>query len=220
MDLPPRRLCLLWGGVPHQMLRGPDVVQAVWVTIPLSVVLRWRLPERLIQPLLAPDFVADATPRMGDLDLLHQWLEDLPGRTERQSASRQAGASAAIVLLEIEARLRRLAQRLSESRSPVSEHVDASAHPDRGLAAVEAMAQFICRNFRDEIGIAQIAYAAPAPELRHDAVPPPCGIDAVAVFDFAARCICPAAAGDIGRRNTGHRAGKRVRLGQSLLRSV
>ncbi len=172
VDLPPHRLCLLWGGVPHQMMRGPRVVEAVWITIPLNVVLRWGLPERLVRPLLATGFVADATPRPGDLDLLHQWLEDLPGRPFSHSDSEQSGgstvrtpsggtgASAAIVLLEIEARLRRLAQGLAESRSPISEHGGASAHPDRGLAAIEAMAQFICRNFRDDIGVTQIAGAA------------------------------------------------------------
>ena len=160
VDLPPRRLCLLWGGVPHQMMRGPRVVEAIWVTVPLTIALRWGLPERLIRPLLATGFVADAAPRPGDLDLLHQWLEDLPGREGGSLARRKSGAGAEIVLLEIEARLRRIAQGLAEPLRPDAENVTGSAHSDRGLAAVEAMAQFLCRNFREAVGIAEIADAA------------------------------------------------------------
>ena len=152
--LPPRRLCLLWGGVPHQMIRSPHAAEAIWVTIPLAVVLRWGLPDRLIRPLLATGLVTDAAPRPGDLELLQQWLDDLPGRGPRRRGPPGADAEEAIALLEIEARLRRLA--LGLAHTPPQD-TGAAAHPDGGLAAVEAMAQFICRHFREEIGVAQIA---------------------------------------------------------------
>ena len=159
IDLPLRHLCLLWGGVPHQMIRSPRVVEAIWVTIPLTTVLRWGLPERLVRPLLTTGFLADAAPRSGDLDLLHQWLGDLPGRSEgRPSPAAADPAAVEIALLEIEARLRRFAlglSRLSSSESEISNHP--AAHSDRGLAAVETMARFIARNFRDAIGIVEIA---------------------------------------------------------------
>jgi hypothetical protein len=88
VDLPPGRLCLLWGGVPHQMIRSRDAAEAIWVTIPLAVILRWGLPDRLIRPLLAAGIVADPAPRPGDLNLLRQWLDDLPhkgGDPEREA---------------------------------------------------------------------------------------------------------------------------------------
>lgn len=165
VDLPPRRVCLLWGGVPHQMIRSRDAAEAIWVTIPLAVVLRWGLPDRLIRPLLAAGIVADPAPRPGDLDLLRQWIEDLPGRgamgIERRKSGREASDSSAIALLEIEARLRRFAQGLAQEQQEQAEGADlTSAHGDRGLAAVEAMAQFITRNYAGEITIPDIAAEA------------------------------------------------------------
>lgn len=162
VELPSHRLCLLWGGVPHQMIRSPRAIEAIWVTIPLTIVLRWGLPDRLVRPLLATGFLADAAPQSGDLDRLHQWLKDLPPRgTGRFASSRNDAASVEIALLEIEARLRRFAQGCSCPPPNAPETPgDQSAHSDRGLAAVEAMAQFICRNFQEAVGVPEIADAA------------------------------------------------------------
>jgi AraC-like DNA-binding protein len=63
-------------------------------------------------------------------------------------------------LLEIEARLRRFAQGLDLEKEPATEPGLTSAHGDRGLAAVEAMAQFITRNYAGEITVADIAAQA------------------------------------------------------------
>ncbi|MBC8101041.1 MAG: helix-turn-helix domain-containing protein [Cytophagales bacterium] len=175
VDRPPHRLCLLWGGVPHQMIRSRQTPEVIWVTVPLAGILRWGLPDHLIRPLLAAGFLADPAPRSGDLDLLNQWLSDLPGRGERQASGSEADPAGGIVLLEIEARLRRFAQSLSHplaaplgtdlgaaetGRTPEGSGGSATAHHDRGLAAVEAMAQYLSRHFRDDIGVADIARSA------------------------------------------------------------
>jgi AraC family transcriptional regulator, melibiose operon regulatory protein len=145
VELPQHQLCLLWGGVPHQMIRNPEPVEAIWVTIPLADILRWSLPETLTRPLLATGFIADPAPHPGDRAQLQQWVEDLsePG-------------SAEIVLLEIEARLRRLARRLSQNQAPHN----TATHSDRSLIAVEAMAHFITQRFQDEIHMKEIAAQA------------------------------------------------------------
>lgn len=63
-----------------------------------------------------------------------------------------------IALLEIEARLRRFAIGLSRPFLTDDEgRGNSAAHSDHALFAVEAMAQFITRNFREAIGIAEIA---------------------------------------------------------------
>jgi AraC-like DNA-binding protein len=158
VEIPPHRICLLWGAVSHQMIRSPTAVEAIWVTIPLTTVLRWGLPESLIRPLLVNGYVADASPRTSDLDLLRQWLEDLPGLGAQCSTRTETADAEEVALQEIEARLRRLALNLSLSSSVESSlNSGPAAHPDRGLAAVEAMAQFMTRHFRESIGVAEIA---------------------------------------------------------------
>ena len=172
VPLPLQRLCLLWGGVPHQMLRGSGVAEAIWVTIPLTTVLRWGLPEGLIQPLLATGYLADSQPLAGDFNQLVQWINDLPKHAvHRPTIAREnRGANQydtvqRIVLLEIEARLRRFVIGLAVA-SPEDSRVGLTAvsltpaHPDRGLVAVEAMAQFMSSKFRDDIGVAEIAEEA------------------------------------------------------------
>jgi AraC-like DNA-binding protein len=161
VELPLHRLCLLWGGVPHQMLRNTQAAEAIWVTIPLTTVLRWGLPERLIRPLLTTGLLLDNEPHPRDLDLLHQWLEDLPGRGDRQTLVGEAAAAVEIVLLEMEARLRRFARGLARHELREEEESDdKAAHPDRGLAAVEVMAQYLYQNFREDIGVDNIAEAS------------------------------------------------------------
>ncbi|MES2460167.1 MAG: helix-turn-helix domain-containing protein [Armatimonadota bacterium] len=169
VDLPLHRLCLLWGGVPHQMIRSNQAAEAIWVTVPLAVVLRWGLPDRLIRPLLAAGFIADNSPRAGDLELLRQWLQDLPGLGQTQTAVSETSPMGGIVLLEIEARLRRFAEGMTQRRetgegtetlTEGDAHHSMAAHRDRGLASVEAMAQFISQNFREDIGVVEIAEPA------------------------------------------------------------
>jgi AraC family transcriptional regulator, melibiose operon regulatory protein len=152
VELLPHQLCLLWGGVPHQMISNlsdpahSTPTEAIWVTVAITDVLRWNLPDGLIRPLLATGFVADAAPSASDLALLQQWILDLsvPGSEE-------------IVLLEIEARLRRLARALSsESKSTTS----LASPSDRGLILVETMARCISERFAEPLSVAEIAASA------------------------------------------------------------
>ncbi|MES2458945.1 MAG: helix-turn-helix domain-containing protein [Armatimonadota bacterium] len=171
VTLPPRHLCLIWGGVPHQMLLNNETTEAIWVMIPADTVLRWGLPDRLIHPLLATGFVVDPAPRPGDLDQLRQWLDDLPVLEERKTAGSPLNTAEGIVLLEIEVRLRRIAQALDRGPGLDTDAVpipitlpghqpDSAAHYEKGLAAVEAMAQFITRNFQNVVTFADIAEQA------------------------------------------------------------
>jgi AraC-like DNA-binding protein len=159
VTLPPRCLCLLWGGIPHQLIRSLRAAEAIWLTIPLTTVLRWGLPHRLMRFLLAEDYCSDPAPQPGDLDLLQQWLGDLPSRGDCRPGNIESNAGMQIVMLEVEARLRRLARAFPPSSAEPPHH-DAAAHSDHGMAAVEAMAQFILQNFREAIGVAEIASGA------------------------------------------------------------
>lgn len=166
VELPPGRMCLLWGGVVHQMMRNREPVEMIWVTVPLAVVLRWGLPDYFVRPLLATGIVVDPTPLPRDQDTLRQWISDLGGGSDDLPVRRSSNTVLdEIVLLEIETRLRRCALGLSGEAnavtvSPQDSQADSTAHSDRGLTAVETMAQFMSQNFQNEIEVADVAKPA------------------------------------------------------------
>ena len=107
--LQPEALHLFWAGIPHRLVASSDDCELVWITLPLAWLVDWQPGEELIGRLLRGDFV---TPGPGDpaqpLDrpLLLRWEQDL----QRNSQDMRR-----IVLLEVEARIRRLALALSGS---------------------------------------------------------------------------------------------------------
>ncbi len=134
----------LWGAVPHQATAHDPDTQCHWLTVPLGWFLARNPPSRLVQTLLDGRLALD---RGGDLAVdvaqFKRWQVDLA------SADKEARA---IVLLELEARLRRLATRMSEPRAAG----DAGAAP----AAVERMAAFIAQRCADDIDVRAIAATA------------------------------------------------------------
>ena len=102
VTLPAGRLALFWGVLPHRAAQAEPGTQLHWLTIPLGMFLSWRLPAALTRQVLSglPVCGQDATRAAIDGALFEQWQRDLrSGAPERF----------AIVQLEIEARLRRLA---------------------------------------------------------------------------------------------------------------
>jgi AraC-like DNA-binding protein len=96
VTLPARRLCALWGAVPHQLVGEATPAEAIWVTAPLPQALAWELPQPLVRRLLREGLAIDEKEQPADLTLLRQWIADLSSDDE---APRRA------TLLEIEARL-------------------------------------------------------------------------------------------------------------------
>ena len=151
VTLPRRRLCVLWAGTPHQTVvrRGP-APKLTWATVPLGEAWSWELPASLTRPLLERGLVIDPAPRDTDEAMLQQWQRDLAGAT---------AADRRIVLLELEARLRRMAASLSE-QSADQPAIHAAPRPPEALRAVEQMAQYIAAHYHEPIQAADIARAA------------------------------------------------------------
>lgn len=152
VTLPRRRLCALWGGAPHQTVHSPAPVRLRWVTVPLASVLAWELPAALVRPLLAERVVVDAVEQPHDEALLARWEADLAkGEALRRH----------IVLLEIEARLRRLGLDLAEASERAEMSVISSTRRvSPALRAVERMAHFIAEYHTETLAAADIADAA------------------------------------------------------------
>jgi len=143
VTVPPDRLVVHWGMLPHQMLRRDPGAEVVGVHVPLSWVLEWSLPSGLISRLLDLQPVIEAPRRVpfSDLALLQDWYRLL------NSAAPEAEN---IVRAEIHGRLLRLAP-------PPAEH---AAPGTVSAAAFSRALQFIARHFRDSIFLADIARAA------------------------------------------------------------
>lgn len=147
------RLSLFWAAIPHQIMEyGPGTRYFV-ATIPFGWFLQCRLPDRLVQPLFQGTVVGDHAQQSAAFDLAQfaRWETDL--RTGRESLKN-------IVLLEMEARLRRLALRLAplDSRSARSRGRAGNLNHG-GLNKVERMACLIAQKYTEPLAIEDISEA-------------------------------------------------------------
>lgn len=159
VSIPPRRLCVFWGGFSHRIAqweRGD-----IWsLSIPLTLFLSWSLPrESFVFPLLHGELLHEAAPSRweSDLDLMQRWDFDLASGVaatrQKRQAVREVLELQEVLLLEVQARLRRLALEAGNSAGmpqPVVEPV-----------RVARMLQFIAEHYReDELSVSDIAAAA------------------------------------------------------------
>jgi AraC-like DNA-binding protein len=102
LELPPERLVLFWGAMPHQALDASPSAVAHVVCLPVPMLMQWQLPAWFLRRLM--DFEVLIEPTQGapasDLGCLKHWIRLLGRRTVEADR---------IVLLEVEARLRRMA---------------------------------------------------------------------------------------------------------------
>lgn len=144
------RLAFFWAAVPHRIVALAPATTLCWLTIPLALVLQWRLPEALTSRILygRPVVEVDRGPAQGTLDaiLARQWLDDVRDTgVERRR----------IALLEIEARLRRLALSLTVDTPDIM----APAGLGRSARA-ERMARYIAGHYAEDLTVGDVARAA------------------------------------------------------------
>jgi AraC-like DNA-binding protein len=157
--VPAGALAIFWGAIPHQ-LAGVEISTTMsWLTLPLSLFLQWQLPEALVRPVLHGLVVVtqDAARFTSDAKQFNEWAQDLVHE------SHETTEHCKIALLEIEARLRRLALVAAETHEnrdgPVIKPVRVLA--GRGeLSRVEQMTGFIAEHYQEPLDIAAIARAA------------------------------------------------------------
>jgi AraC-like DNA-binding protein len=149
VTLPPRRLCALWGVVPHQAVEPVSAPELIWVTVPLSLVLTWKLPKALVSRLLREGYVIERDEYAGDPEILRQWIADLQGAPKADPPP--------ATLLEMEARLWRMASRVQRRSGRAESRTNAA----RLLPpAVEVLARYIAAHFREDFSLDQAARAA------------------------------------------------------------
>lgn len=136
---------VLWAGVPHQTLAPGIVGGGVWITLPLAWFLQWNLPGDLAQRLLSGHIV-QGEPAAGERAQLERWVDDY----DSGSPARRR-----VLLLELEARLHRLAleqpARRGRSRAPAS--------GPEGSGQIERITRFIAEHYREPLAVQHIADA-------------------------------------------------------------
>lgn len=139
------RLLAFWAAVPHQVTWIAPETRLRWLYVRLPLVLEWDLPPAFIEALLSGTPLIDHSQPGNDLALFRQWHTDLGRRLPDVSR---------IVLLEVEARLRRLAL-----TSPVLVE-SGGDHPVEGgarLRQAKQMALFIARHHTEALTVEAIA---------------------------------------------------------------
>jgi AraC family transcriptional regulator, melibiose operon regulatory protein len=144
-------LSVFWAAIPHQIIDyGADTEYFV-ATIPLAWFLQCRLPENLVRPLLRGEVLSAPRPTraQADSDLFAQWASDLREPPE---------AARAIVMLEMEARLRRLASSLPAAPARPAHRKPTTLHGG-GLNKVEQMACLIAQRYTEPLTVTAIGQA-------------------------------------------------------------
>jgi AraC family transcriptional regulator, melibiose operon regulatory protein len=144
----PGEFALFWAGIPHRLTEMQDNCQIIWLVLPLAWYMQWQLPEVMTQQLLRGEMVcpvpSDLESAMDEM-LFCRWAEDLsrPDRDIRR-----------IVVLEAEARLRRLARQVSGGTLQQPSADDATGSHAQRLAA------FMTQHYREDLSTTRIAAAA------------------------------------------------------------
>lgn len=143
------QLNAFWAAIPHQIISYSGDIEYFVATIPLAWFLQCKLPGRLTEPLMRGEVVTETVGGRMPLDLamFAQWQADLDG--EDENARR-------IVMLEMEARLGRLAAQLP-ARPSLKSKASRLSLQEGGLNKVELMACIVAQRYTEPLNVAEIS---------------------------------------------------------------
>lgn len=148
------QMALFWATVPHQVIDADEQTVLHWVTVPFVTFLQWQLPDVLTHQVTCGRFVVSqheggATQYRADQSLFRQWYEDLQQNSDEHRK---------IVLLEVEARLRRLGLSMIVHDSAFEYTAALGAALSHGEPSkVERIASFIAEHYTEPLSIERIA---------------------------------------------------------------
>jgi AraC-like DNA-binding protein len=144
-------LSAFWAAIPHQIIDFGRTTEYFVATLPLAWFLQCRLPESLVQPLMRGEVLTDlgADRAAADPALFAQWDRDL--QTDKREVRD-------IVILEMEARLRRLAASLPTPAKAKQRRLRLALQ-DGGLNKVEQMACLVAQRYREPLTVMEISKA-------------------------------------------------------------
>ena len=154
VGVPLRRLSVLWGLVPHGATHTEVPNSYLSLNIPLLWFLQLNLPSEFNQALLNGRMVFEPSEDFGAEDelLFRRWRADF---------QQDASAARDIIMLEVEARLRRLVKSLGEMESlQIGSEPSMTASTEAELGQAERMARHIAEHYQLDLRVADIAACA------------------------------------------------------------
>jgi AraC-like DNA-binding protein len=158
--IPPGRVTVFWAGFPHELVRACATKQYLRLSIPIEIFLAWRLPDPFKRSVMAGQVITETDARRHALDLalFRNWCHELRGN---------GGAPRPWVLLELEARLGRLADTASPAlaQPPVASGFSC---PSKAVAAA-LLARHLAEHYTEPVRwevAAQAAGLSPATARR------------------------------------------------------
>jgi AraC-like DNA-binding protein len=143
-------LSVFWAAIPHQIIEIETTEPYFVATIPFPWFLQFKLPDSFTQPLLRGEVHRDqpgAILRL-DFDLFARWEQDL-ARPESETAD--------IAMLEMKARLMRLAAALPPPAADRRQRHRPMTIQEGGLSKVERMACLIARRYTEPLTVEEIS---------------------------------------------------------------
>lgn len=144
-----QRLTVFWALAQHQIVSTEGDAPYYVATIPLTNFLQWKLPPAFLNRILQGDVIEESSDEFGEFDIamFERWLHDAKDKDAQRLE---------IVLLEMEARLRRLALTCHAvvNKETVLQPID-----ENHSSKVERMAVFVAANYTLPIRIKEIAEA-------------------------------------------------------------
>lgn len=142
--IPERRLAVFWAAVPHRLVEVERGTESTYVTLPVSWLLAWPVEAKWREGLLAGE-VAIAAQTVDDEAAMRRWCAAIRSRDRRQAGE---------ALLEIEARLRRLAREDATVRGSTRAGAGVGG---AGAVHAERMARWVAERFREPLSLAKVA---------------------------------------------------------------
>ncbi|WP_158863044.1 helix-turn-helix domain-containing protein [Leifsonia sp. AG29] len=140
--VPAGSLLLFWAAQPHQLIEAEAGRRMHWVTIPLRMLLEWRLPPAFQGRLFAGEvFLLDAEALGVDERRLEQWEAELAGDAFERETAR----------LDLRVQVRRVAAGAARASGAVA------SEPERRIELVTRMADYVTTHALEQVSVAEVA---------------------------------------------------------------
>ena len=145
VTVPPRKITLFWGLIPHKIIKSESDAPYFVVTIPFNLFLGWRLPSTIVDRILGGEVVVETVESECGLDkpMFERWASDMARKQNQEAVS-----------LEIQARILRLTKNMS-----VSEAKPTAILNPADASILERIVVYIAHNHNRPIKISDIGRA-------------------------------------------------------------